>query len=65
MYLPWFTEPVDCWVEGLEVVDVGYKLKSYHPSGGLAVSNGFVHLDLRPSSLARWLYPHGPQVSLW
>lgn len=60
-----YGDAVDFWVEGLDVVDVFYKLKSYHPTGGLAVGNGFVHLDLRPGSPARWLYPGGPRVSLW
>ncbi|MEO0770806.1 MAG: D-Ala-D-Ala carboxypeptidase family metallohydrolase [Cyanobacteria bacterium J06649_4] len=58
-------DAVDFWVEGMDVVDVFYKLKSYHPRGGLAVGNGFVHLDLRPGSPARWTYPGGPRVSLW
>ena len=58
-------DAVDFWVEGMDVVDVFYKLKDYHPTGGLAVGNGFVHLDLRPGSPARWTYPGGPRVSLW
>ena len=58
-------DAVDFWVEGMDVVDVFYKLKDYHPRGGLAVGNGFVHLDLRPGSAARWTYPGGPRVSLW
>ncbi|MEL6471879.1 MAG: D-Ala-D-Ala carboxypeptidase family metallohydrolase [Cyanobacteria bacterium J06623_4] len=58
-------DAVDFWVEGMDVVDVFYKLKSYHPRGGLAVGNGFVHLDLRPGAAARWTYPRGPRVSLW
>ncbi|PZO18524.1 MAG: hypothetical protein DCF25_09655 [Leptolyngbya foveolarum] len=32
---------VDFWVEGLELVDVFYQLKKYHPKGGLAVGSGF------------------------
>ena len=58
-------DAVDFWVEGMDVVDVFYQLKSFHPQGGLAVGNGFVHLDLRPGAPARWAYPGGPQVSLW
>ncbi|MEO0771370.1 MAG: D-Ala-D-Ala carboxypeptidase family metallohydrolase, partial [Cyanobacteria bacterium J06649_4] len=58
-------DAVDFWVEGMDVVDVFHKLKSFHPRGGLAVGNGFVHLDLRPGSPARWTYPGGPRVSLW
>ncbi|MGD1897261.1 MAG: D-Ala-D-Ala carboxypeptidase family metallohydrolase [Phormidesmis sp.] len=58
-------DAVDFWVEGMNVVDVFYKLKGFHPRGGLAVGNGFVHLDLRPGSPARWTYPGGPRVSLW
>ncbi|MEO1682647.1 MAG: D-Ala-D-Ala carboxypeptidase family metallohydrolase [Cyanobacteria bacterium J06631_12] len=58
-------DAVDFWVEGMAVVDVFYKLKTYHLNGGLAVGNGFVHLDLRPGPPARWLYPGGPQVDLW
>ena len=60
-----YGDAVDFWVEGMDVVDVFYKLKDYHPRGGLAVGNGFVHLDLRPGSPARWTYPGGPQVNLW
>ena len=60
-----YGDAVDFWVEGMDVVDVFYKLKSYHPNGGLAVGNGFVHLDLRPGAPARWTYPGGPSVSLW
>ena len=60
-----YGDAVDFWVEGIEVVDVFYKLKGYHPKGGLAVGSGFVHLDLRPGSPARWTYPRGPQVKLW
>ncbi|NJM99278.1 MAG: DUF882 domain-containing protein [Phormidesmis sp. RL_2_1] len=60
-----YGDAVDFWVEGMSVVDVFYKLKSYHPRGGLAVGNGFVHLDLRPGSPARWTYRGGPRVDLW
>lgn len=60
-----YGDAVDFWVEGIGVVDVFYKLKGYHPKGGLAVGNGFVHLDLRPGAPARWAYPGGPRVSLW
>ena len=58
-------DAVDFWVEGMDVVDVFYKLKNYHKTGGLAVGNGFVHLDMRPGTPARWTYPGGPQVALW
>lgn len=58
-------DAVDFWVKGMDVVDVFQKLKSFHPKGGLAVGNGFVHLDMRPGSPARWTYPRGPRVSLW
>ena len=60
-----YGDAVDFWVEGMDVVDVFYKLKSYHPRGGLAVGNGFVHLDLRPGAPVRWTYPGGPRVNLW
>ncbi|MEL6605349.1 MAG: D-Ala-D-Ala carboxypeptidase family metallohydrolase [Cyanobacteria bacterium J06614_10] len=58
-------DAVDFYVEGMSVVDTFYKLKDYHRTGGLAVGNGFVHLDLRPGAPARWSYPNGPKVSLW
>ena len=60
-----YGDAIDFWVEGMDVVDAFYKLKSYHPRGGLAVGNGFVHLDLRPGAPARWTYPGGPSVDLW
>ncbi len=60
-----YGDAVDFWVEGMDVVDVFYKLKGYHPKGGLAVGNGFVHIDLRPGAPARWTYPGGPRVNLW
>ena len=60
-----YGDAVDFWVEGLDLVDVFYKLKSYHPRGGLAVGSGFVHIDLRPGAAARWTYSGGPKVSLW
>jgi hypothetical protein len=60
-----YGDAVDFWVEDIDVVDVFYKLKSYHARGGLAVGNGFVHVDLRPGAPARWAYPGGPDVSLW
>ena len=60
-----YGDAVDFWVEGMDVVDAFYKLKGYHRTGGLAVGNGFVHLDLRPGAPARWTYPGGPRVSLW
>ena len=60
-----YGDAVDFYVEGMDVVDAFYKLKDYHTEGGLAVGNGFVHLDLRPGAPARWTYPGGPQVALW
>ena len=60
-----YGDAVDFWVEGLDLVDVFYRLKKYHPRGGLAVGSGFVHIDLRPGAAARWTYRGGPQVSLW
>lgn len=60
-----YGDAVDFRVKGQSVVDTFNKLKKYHPRGGLAVGNGFVHLDLRPGAAARWHYPRGPQVSLW
>lgn len=60
-----YGDAVDFWVEGLDLVDVFYRLKGYHPRGGLAVGSGFVHIDLRPGAAARWTYSGGPQVSLW
>nr|WP_255516239.1 D-Ala-D-Ala carboxypeptidase family metallohydrolase [cf. Phormidesmis sp. LEGE 11477] len=58
-------DAVDFWVKGMNVVDVFYKLKNFHRKGGLAVGNGFVHLDMRPGAPARWMYPGGPVVDLW
>lgn len=58
-------DAVDFRVQGMDVVDVFYKLKDFHREGGLAVGNGFVHLDMRPGAPARWTYPRGPRVSLW
>ncbi|MBE9061863.1 D-Ala-D-Ala carboxypeptidase family metallohydrolase [cf. Phormidesmis sp. LEGE 11477] len=58
-------DAVDFWVKGINVVDVFYKLKGFHTKGGLAVGNGFVHLDMRPGAPARWMYPRGPKVDLW
>ncbi|MEO0884680.1 MAG: D-Ala-D-Ala carboxypeptidase family metallohydrolase [Cyanobacteria bacterium J06648_10] len=58
-------DAVDFWVEGLDCVTVYKRLKKFHPRGGLAVGNGFVHLDLRPGPPARWTYPGGPRVALW
>ncbi len=60
-----YGDAADFWVEGMDVVDVFCKLKGYHTEGGLAVGNGFVHVDLRPGAPARWAYPGGPQVDLW
>ncbi|MEO0884667.1 MAG: D-Ala-D-Ala carboxypeptidase family metallohydrolase [Cyanobacteria bacterium J06648_10] len=58
-------DAVDFSVEGLLPVQVFKELKAYHDFGGLAVGNGFVHLDLRPGPAARWTYPGGPRVALW
>lgn len=58
-------DAIDFYVDGMSVVDTFYKLKTYHKKGGLAVGNGFVHLDLRPGAPARWLYRGGPSVKLW
>lgn len=60
-----YGDAVDFTVQGLDDVVVFQKLKTYHQHGGLAVGNGFVHLDLRPGAAARWTYPGGPVVSLW
>lgn len=58
-------DAVDFRVVGENVVDTFGKLKPFHKTGGLAVGNGFVHLDMRPGAPARWTYPGGPRVSLW
>jgi hypothetical protein len=58
-------DAVDFRVDGLGVIEVFRKLKGYHKSGGLAVGNGFVHLDMRVGAPARWTYPGGPRVALW
>jgi hypothetical protein len=56
---------VDFYVAGENVVDTFNRLKRYIINdGGLAVGNGFVHLDLRGYS-ARWFYANAPKVSLW
>ncbi|MEL7354059.1 MAG: D-Ala-D-Ala carboxypeptidase family metallohydrolase [Cyanobacteria bacterium J06560_5] len=60
-----YGDAVDFSVDGLSCVEVFKRLKTYHPQGGLAVGNGFVHLDLRPGPAARWSYPGGPRVALW
>ena len=60
-----YGDAVDFWIEGLDLVDVFYKLKSFRGIGGLAVGAGFVHVDMRPGAPARWTYPGGPQVDLW
>ncbi|MGC1308587.1 MAG: D-Ala-D-Ala carboxypeptidase family metallohydrolase [Phormidesmis sp.] len=60
-----YGDAVDFYLERMSVVDTFNRLKKYHPKGGLAVGNGFVHIDLRPGASARWLYAGGPQVSLW
>lgn len=60
-----YGDAVAFWVKGLELVDVFYQLKKYHPRGGLAIGSGFVHIDLRPGAAARWTYAGGPEVSLW
>lgn len=58
-------DAIDFYVQGVNVVDTFYQLKKYHSKGGLAVGNGFVHLDMRSGAPARWTYPGGPQVQLW
>lgn len=60
-----YGDAVDFCIDGLNLVDAFYKLKRYHKLGGLAVGNGFIHVDLRPGAAARWTYRGGPQVSLW
>ncbi|MEL6554538.1 MAG: D-Ala-D-Ala carboxypeptidase family metallohydrolase [Cyanobacteria bacterium J06621_11] len=60
-----YGDAVDFYVEGENVVETFQKLKNYHTHGGLAVGNGFVHIDLRPGAPARWTYPGGPRVNLW
>lgn len=61
-----YGDAIDFFVEGMSVVETFNKLKKYHPTGGLAVGAGFVHLDLRSDSQAsRWHYAGGPQVNLW
>lgn len=57
---------VDFYVSGMNVVDVFYKLKAWRNAPiGLAVGNGFVHVDWRYGGRARWTYPGGPRVALW
>lgn len=58
-------DAVDFYIDGENVVDTFMKLKNYHRQGGLAVGNGFVHLDLRPGGPVRWRYPGGPNTNLW
>ncbi|MGB3297329.1 MAG: D-Ala-D-Ala carboxypeptidase family metallohydrolase [Phormidesmis sp.] len=59
-------DAIDFFVEGMDVVETFNRLKKYHPTGGLAVGAGFVHLDLRSDSQAsRWHYAGGPRVDLW
>ena len=53
---------VDFYVVGEDEVDTFYRLKSFC-NGGLAVGNGFVHVDMGASG--RWTYPGGPIVDLW
>ncbi|MGB3571093.1 MAG: D-Ala-D-Ala carboxypeptidase family metallohydrolase [Phormidesmis sp.] len=55
-------DAIDFYVEGMDVVDTFYKVKKHHTKGGLAVGNGFVHIDLRAGAPARWTYPNGPIV---
>ena len=55
---------VDFSIPGEKVVDTFYKVKKFHKTGGLAVGNGFVHVDLR-DGVFRWTYPNGPKVNLW
>ena len=60
---------IDFWSPAMDLVKIFYMLKPYHTKGGLAVGRGFVHVDFRGAPgegyPARWLYPGGPQVSLW
>ena len=50
-------DAIDFCVEGMSEEAVFQRLKTYHRTGGLAVGNGFVHLDLRPSEeLITWDY---------
>ena len=60
---------IDFWSPRMSTVRMFYSLKPYHTKGGLAVGNGFVHVDFRGAPdqgyAARWTYPGGPQVSLW
>ena len=58
-------DAADFRVAGMSEVEVFNKLKGYHKTGGLAVGNGFVHIDLRPGPPVRWHYPGGPRVELW
>jgi lysozyme len=60
-------DAIDFYVQGEDVVTTFNKLKSYHTTGGLAVSTvgGFIHLDLRPNGPARWYYPGSQQIPLW
>lgn len=59
-------DAIDFYVEGENPVDTFNKLKSYHRNGGLAVGNGFVHLDLRPGGPVRWRYAGAhPNIALW
>lgn len=58
-------DAIDFYALGENPVDTFIKLKSYHRNGGLAVGNGFVHLDLRPGGPVRWRYSGGPNVALW
>ena len=52
-----YGDAVDFWVEGMDVEETFQRLKNYHRTGGLAVGNGFVHLDMRPSDrLITWNY---------
>jgi lysozyme len=59
-----YGDAIDFYVQGESPVETFKKLKGYHKSGGLAVGNGFVHLDMR-GTVARWRYPGGPVVELW
>lgn len=59
-------DAIDFFVDGMDVVETFNRLKEYHPTGGLAVGSGFVHLDLRSETEAsRWHYAGGPSVDLW
>lgn len=58
-------DAADFWVKGMDLEDVFVKMKSFHKGrGGLAIGNGFCHIDLRGND-ARWYYSGGPRLPLW